>query len=86
MRFNAKLTGAICAVCGAVLLANSAHPNLECRPRIELCAPPAIHLQDLPEKDPAPVRTTGLIEVVASSSASLSLGAMPFVSFKSSSG
>jgi hypothetical protein len=58
----------VCALCGVALIWNGAHPNIECQPRVEVCAPPVLHLPDSSHKDPAPMRTTGFTSVVSSTS------------------
>lgn len=69
MRFEKKIIGAVCAICGAALL-NAGQPHSDCQPKVELCAPAAKHLDDDQHRDPAPQRTRAVIEILASSTAS----------------
>jgi hypothetical protein len=78
MGFEKKAMGAVCAICGAALLWNCVHPNVECR-REQLCEQPALHQDDVPQRKPAPVRTTGFVEHVTSASATSALGPLFYV-------
>jgi hypothetical protein len=60
MRFEKKLTGAFCAICGAAIACGGTH-SIECKPRVEMCAPLAIHQPDAPHRDPAPIQTVQII-------------------------
>lgn len=68
----------VCLVCGVAIIAGSYHAHPECRPTVELCAPTAIHQVDLPQREPAPVRTINL-SVVASTTSSASFDLPSFV-------
>jgi hypothetical protein len=80
MSFEKLKVSAICAVCGASLAWNGAHPNIECKPRIEMCEPPVMHMPDGPHKEPKPMNTSDRVLriAVASASATLSLGPIHF--------
>jgi|SoimicmetaTmtHMA_FD_contig_31_25981339_length_459_multi_2_in_0_out_0_1 hypothetical protein len=75
MGFEKKSTGTVCALCGAVLAWNCVHTEIECR-RDQLCAQPALHQPDMPERHPAQQRTTGFVVAVTSTSATSSLGSL----------
>jgi hypothetical protein len=47
-----KLVGSVCVLCGVAVL--NAQTHHECRPQIDLCAPPTLHHPDLPHKDHGP--------------------------------
>jgi hypothetical protein len=76
-------TGAFCVFCGAVIVAGNFQAHGDCQPRAEACSPPAIKHADLPEREPAPVKTVMQLEVVSSASASLSMGVGPIFFVKS---
>src|SRR6266567_4878608 len=79
MIFEKRVVGAVCVACGATPALNGAHPNIECKPRIEFCAPTAMHSPDMPHNDPSPLRTTGFVTVAGSTVTMASLG-LPNVS------
>jgi hypothetical protein len=61
---DAKKT-TVCLLCGAALVGNSLHTNIECTPRSGLCEQQPAHLPDLPHKNPERTRTV-LVSVVTS--------------------
>jgi hypothetical protein len=77
MWFEKKAIGAVCVACGASLAWNGAHPGIECRPRIELCAPTAIYMPDMPHKEPAPTRGGVLSTIIGSTVTAASLSLWP---------
>ena len=71
-----KRIGNVCLFCGGLIVA-CGHDQPECRPSVELCAPPVAVLPDAPHPDKTPGPFVKFIQAVASSTSS-SLGSLNF--------